>query len=375
MRIEHVITGLRTGGAEMMLLKLISAPSGSFESSVISLGDIGAIGPQIASLGIPVHTLTMCALAPNPAKALALTRLTRKFKPQVIQGWMYHGNLMASLAGLSVAGTPVLWNIRQTIYDLARERRSTALVIRTCALLSSHPAAIVYNSQTSAQQHESLGYRQDKRIIIPNGFDCSVFRPDRDARQRVRRELGVAGEMPLIGLIARFHPMKDHAGFLRAAGRVARKYPGARFLLAGTGVTWQEPMLVNAIQEEQLLDRVFLLGERSDTPALNAALDIACSSSAWGEGFSNSIGEAMASGIPCVVTDIGDSAFLVGDSGVVVRANSPEALAAAICNLLATGYSCRRDMGEAARRRIEAEFALASIVRRYEDLYREHCVQ
>lgn len=375
MRIEHVITGLRTGGAEMMLLKLISAPSGSFESSVVSLGDKGTIGSQIASLGIPVHTLRMSALAPNPAKALKVTRLTREFKPQLVQGWMYHGNLMASLAGFSVAGTPVLWNIRQTIYDLACERRATSLVIRTCALLSSHPAAIVYNSQTSAQQHESLGYRQDKRVIIPNGFDSGVFRPDRDARQRVRRDLGIADETPLIGLIARFHPMKDHTGFLRAAGRVARKYPGARFLLAGTGVTWEEPMLVNTMREEQLLDRVFVLGERSDVPALNAALDVACSSSAWGEGFSNAIGEAMASGIPCVVTDIGDSAFLVGDSGVVVPATSPEAMAAAICNLLASGFSCRKAMGAAARRRIEADFALGSVVRRYEDLYREHCAQ
>lgn len=373
LRIEHVITGLRTGGAEMMLLKLLSAADSDFDSTVVSLADGGAVGPRISALGVPVHALKMNRSTPNPTKGLALMRLTRRIRPQLIQGWMYHGNVMASWARLGATGrVPVLWNIRQTVYDLARERRVTAMVIRIGAILSRFPAAIIYNSHTSARQHEALGYRQDKRVIIPNGFDCSLFRPNQEARDKIRHELGVPSDAVLIGLIARYHPMKDHAGFLRAAGRLAGSTPGVRFLLAGTGVHLDEPALAKLIQEAGLDGRVFLLGECSDTASLNAALDIACSSSAWGEGFSNSVGEAMACGVPCVVTDIGDSAFLVSETGLAVPPNDVEALASAMADLTSLESQCRRRLGEAARRRIQAEFSLESVVRRYEELYREH---
>ena len=146
-------------------------------------------------------------------------RLTRESGPDLIQGWMYHGNLMATIASAASHGrVPVLWNIRQTIYDLGRERRLTAVVIRQGARLSRYPAAIVYNSITSAEQHEAIGYRTDKRVILPNGFDCEMFHPDPEARSSLRKELGLPVDSVLIGLIARYHPMKDHAGFLKAAG-------------------------------------------------------------------------------------------------------------------------------------------------------------
>lgn len=357
----------------MMLLKLLAAGS-SWQPAVVSLADEGTIGCRIRALGIPVYKLGMKRAEPNPIKGLTLMQLTRRIRPQLIQGWMYHGSLMASLAGLAAPGSvPVLWNIRQTVYDLARERRGTALAIRTGAILSRHPTAIIYNSHTSAKQHEALGYRHDKRVIIPNGFDCELFRPNGESRRQIRQELGLTDDAVLIGLIARYHPMKDHAGFLRAAARLSRLFPSVRFLLAGPGVDDENIALMTLVREEEALQGyVFLLGERSDTERLNAALDIACSASAWGEGFSNAIGEAMACGVPCVVTDIGDSALLVSNTGIAVPPRDPEALAGAMAELVAAGPDSRRQLGEAARRRIQAEFSLPSIVLRYEELYREH---
>ncbi len=172
--------------------------------------------------------------------------------------------------------------------------RATALVIRLGALLSARPAAIIYNSVTSAQQHEALGYRHDKRVILPNGFDCEMFRPRPEARSSFRRELGVADDSLLVGLIARCHPMKDHAAFLRAAAIIRRSHPKVWFVLAGSGVSRERASAAQRHSREGLDGGIFLLGERKDTARINAALDIACSSSAWGEGFSNSIGEAMA---------------------------------------------------------------------------------
>src|ERR1041385_1242369 len=179
MRVMHVITGLTTGGAETMLLKLLSAASENMEHVVVSLGDEGTIGPRITALGVPVHCLGLKRNAPNPFKMLSTLPLARRIDPQLIQGWMYHGNLMASMAASALRKSeshkkvPVLWNIRQTVYDLLRnERWLTAKLIRLGAHPSARPAAIIYNSQTSAIQHEDLGYREEKRVIIPNGFDC-----------------------------------------------------------------------------------------------------------------------------------------------------------------------------------------------------------
>lgn len=375
MRILHVITGLPVGGAELMLLKLLRANAAHCEPCVISLGPEGKIGVEISKLGIPVHSLNLRRFFPNPAAVGSGLSAAQRFRPHLIQGWMPHGNLMAMLAGMWLPiGVSVVWNIRNSLNDLNNERRMTAAAIRLGAALSWYPAKIIYNSHVAAIQHEGIGYRRAKTVIIPNGFDCQMFRSSADARSSVRAELGIRDDALLVGLIARYHPMKDHAGFLRAAGRVAQRYLDVYFLLAGTGVVAQEPQLMRAVTEAKLQDRVFLLGERSDIARLTAALDISCSASAWAEGFSNAIGEAMASGVPCVVTDIGDSTYIVSDTGVSVPPSQPEMLAKAIGDLIDAGPDYRRNLGIAARQRIETQFSLESVAHRYEDLYRESVV-
>lgn len=369
----HVITSLSTGGAEMMLLKLLSASRDDWDHAVVSLADEGTIGPRISALGIPVYCLGLRGSIVDPFRALSIARLTRRLRPQLIQGWMPHGNLMASLAGASSKKrVPVLWNVQMSLYDISTEPWLTATVIRLGALFSRRASVIVYNSRVSAQQHQAFGYRAAQQVVIPSGFDCETFRPDENARRQVRAELGIADDAIVVGLIARFHPMKDHAGFLQAAGQVARAYPQVRFVLAGRGVTPDEPSLQKMVQEQNLEGRIFLLGERSDIPALTASLDIACSSSAWGEGCSNSIGEAMACGVPCVVTDVGDSAHIVDDSGIAVPRRDPSRLAQAIDELIEAGADHRKKLGAVARRRIESDFSLPAITRRYGDLYLSH---
>lgn len=355
----------------MMLLKLLSATHGEYVQAVVSGKDEGTIGPRIKELGVPVHTLGLHPAAPNPFRAFSLRSLVREFRPHLLQGWMYHGNLASSLAGFfSPTRVPVLWNIRQSLADVAAYGHRTAAVIRVGAMLSRYPAAIIYNSQTGAREHRMFGYGNRRQLVISNGFDCHVFRPDDQARDQVRAELGVSDDAILVGLVARYHPMKDHAGFLRAAGSVARSHPGARFMLVGKGLTAEEPALTRLIADLNLGNRVFLLGERSDMPRLTGALDIACSAS-WSEGFSNSIAEAMACSVPCVVTDVGDSREIVSDTGLSVPPRDPQALAGAISRLIAAGKEYRRQLGAAARQRIEREFSLPAIARRYEDVYRE----
>jgi len=372
-RIMHITTGLTTGGAEMMLLRLLSTNNGDWDPAVVSMMDEGTIGPRIVALGIPVYSLGMRRGRPNPIRALSIVLPIRRFRPHVIVGWMYHGNLMASLGGVfSPTRVPVFWNIQQALDDIAGWGQLTAAVIRAGAYLSRYPAAVIYNTQVGAKQHEAFGYNARKRIIIPPGFDCKTFHPDDDARRQFRAELGIHEDTVLIGLVARYHPMKDHAGFLQAANIVARIHPNVLFLLLGNGITAEESALGKFIAEPQVANRVLLLGERTDTPRITAALDIACSASAWGEGFSNAVGEAMACGIPCVVTDVGDSSYAIANTGISVPPRDPQALAHAIGRLINAGAAARRQLGAAARRRVEHEFSLPVIARQYEDLYREH---
>ena len=258
-------------------------------------------------------------------------------------------------------------NIRGSDLDPATTSRTTVLTATLCARLSrAVPSAILCCSEVARQVHTDLGYAAGKITVLPNGFDIAALRPDPAARDDVRREIGIATDTLLIGLIARFDPMKDHANFIEAARKVVEEHASAHFLLCGDDITPDNVKLGREIAAAGLEERFHLLGRRSDIPRLNAALDVAVSASRYGEGFPNAIGEAMACGVPCVVTDVGDSAYVVGDTGQVAPKANPAALAAAILNLLSLPHRERAAREEAARRRIIENFEIGSIVRRYE---------
>lgn len=358
--VVHVIGGLGRGGAETALARLVTAAAarGQFRSTVVTLGPADdPVARELAIAGVEVFTVPL-SRGPRGAAAIArLAALLARLRPSLIQGWMYHGNL-AALLGRSA---PVVWNIRNGAGGLRHERWTTRLAARACARLSRLPAAVVNNSRSSARQHELLlGLANPCAPVIPNGFDLDHFHPSADHRHSVRTELGLDPGAALVGLIARWHPLKDHAGFLHSAARIA---PDTHFLLAGKWVEPSNPAIAAAVDRLRLSGRVHCLGERDDIPRLMAALDVAVSCSI-DEGFPNVIGEAMSCGVPCAVTDVGDSAWLVGDTGVAVSPSDPPALAAAVNHLLS-----RRWLGRAARERIGEHFSLASVVSRYASLY------
>jgi glycosyltransferase involved in cell wall biosynthesis len=200
-----------------------------------------------------------------------------------------------------------------------------------------------------------------------------VFRPDPEARSSVREELGVSATTRLIGLVARFDPQKDHEGFLLAARLLRTRCPDVNFVLAGGGVDQRNRQLARVVADAGLSDVVHLLGPRTDIPRLMSALDIASLSSRWGEAFPNVVAEAMACGVPCVVTDIGDSAEIVGDTGVVVPPCDPEALARGWEQLLGLPAEQRHALAQQARARIAARYDLTQVARRYEAFYSELC--
>jgi glycosyltransferase involved in cell wall biosynthesis len=371
MKILHIISGLPIGGAEMMLYKLLSVIDRDiFEPVVISLTDYGSLGNNIKNLNIPVYKMEMNAGFPNPFKVWCFIKLIRKINPKLVQGWMYHGNLAALLAKWVLPNyVPLLWNIRHTPDDLKKEKRTTARIIRLGARLSSHPDRIIYNSKVSEQKHELLGYDNKNKSIIPNGFNCEQFKPFDNAKSKLRHSLGLKKDTLLIGLVARYHIMKDHVGFLHSAGKLNKTYPEIHFVLVGQGVDKNNHLLIKFIEDLKIRKNIHLLGKRMDMDEITAGLDIACSSSSWGESFSNAIGEAMACGIPCIVTDVGDSAWIVGETGIVVKPGDRKAFTDAMRTLIKMRPEERLGLGKLARNRIINHFSLDLVVKQYEDMY------
>ncbi|MDH3661299.1 MAG: glycosyltransferase, partial [Alphaproteobacteria bacterium] len=268
--------------------------------------------------------------------------------------------------------TPVIWSIHHSLVDIEHEKPLTQKVIRWSARVSRKASAIVYCSQVSARQHERLGFAPERTLVIPNGIDCDRFKPSEHGRRRLAERLGVPENGVLIGMLARHHPMKDFPNLIRAfADLVRRNVADLHLLLVGRDVTSQNGAVEGAVRETGVGDRVTLSEERNDLPDLLSGLDILAVSSAWGEAFPVIVGSAMASGVPAVVTDLGDCSWIVGDTGRVVPPRNVEALAAGLAALIHEGEGGRARLGAAARQRVLDNFSLKSFVERHRSLYNE----
>ncbi len=371
-KIFHLITDLDTGGAEMMLYKLLVGMNRQrFSHVVVSLTDAGVLSQRIEDLGVPVHALNMHRGRLNLAGLWRLLQLLRCERPDVLQTWLYHANLLGLIAGELMRVPAIAWNIRCSNMDMRYYSSLSALIVRILAWVSSLPDVVLINSETGRKFHESLHYRPHRWQVIPNGFDVSLFRPDPAARFYCQRLFGLPRNPLLIGMIARYDPMKDHHTFLQAASYLLKDRSDLHFVLVGRNVTESNSDLIRIIRDLAISDHVHLLGERSDVPKIMPALDIMALTSAFGEGFPNVIGEAMASGVPCVVTDVGDAPLIVSNTGRVVPARNPHALAHAWAELIDLPAEERQCLGLAARQRITQHFSLPAVVAQYTALYEE----
>lgn len=371
----NVITGLSTGGAEMMLLKIINGMDKDiFNPIVISLSDKGIIGGKIENLGVKVYSLNFRRFSDLPKVIKNFSVILKKHKPDIIQGWMYHGNLFALLGLFYSFKIPILWNIRGSHFILNKVKKSTALIIKLGAKLSFVPEKIINNSTHSAEKHtEILGYKKNKTYIIPNGFNIDMFKPSIIYRKKFRDEMGINDDSILVGLIGRFNLVKGHDLFIEAANQLVKNEQlkeKIKFILIGNKVDCSNSLLYNHIKKYGLEEYFYLLGEKGDLQNIIPALDLVVSSS-YSEGFPNVIGEAMSCGLPCVVTNVGDSGFVVGDTGVIVPAKNIEALTRGIEFIVNMPKSEREILGMSARQRIIDNFSIESVVKKYSDLYEE----
>lgn len=371
-RLAVVINAIVLAGAERMLARVLSRlKPDEFDVHVFTIGLQGPFTEHLEQLGIPNRLYEFVRpKLPNPFHLLTLARDLRRFQPDVVQGWMYLGNLFGGVAAKLVRrDLPVAWNIRHSTLDPQIDSRS----MRWSAWLGGQlsglvPDRIVLCAEAARAAHLQVGYVPQKLEVIPNGFDLGELRPDPAARLRIRCELGLTGDTPLVGLIGRLHPHKDHQTFVRAARKVADRIPSAHFVAAGESQTYSASDLLSWVDEAGLCDRFHWLGVRHDIAAIDASLDVlVCSSTT--EGFPNVVGEAMACGVPCVATDVGECAEVIGNTGRVVPKQSPQLLSEAIVELLELPALERTALGTLARQRVVERYDIDRIVDRYRDLW------
>jgi glycosyltransferase involved in cell wall biosynthesis len=358
-KILYVTAGLRGGGAEAMLTRLATATPGvADEIIVVSLLPAEAHVGRLRTAGVTVVELNFDRAAGVARGLVELAKLIAARRPDVVQGWMYHGDL-AALVALIMSGrrkrTRLVWSIRCTALDLRHYGGlGLRLVVKACTLLSGWPDLVTANSVAGLESHLALGYRPRRAEVVANGIDVDAFRPDPAARRALRLDLGIPENAIVLAHVARVDAMKDHAAFLAAMAHL----PDVSALLVGAG-TESLPGAHNVIR----------LGRRHDVARLFAAADFVVSSSRFGEGFSNVLGEGMACGLPAIATDVGDAKFIVGDTGVVVPPEDPVALAAGIRTLAGESAAARAERGARARAHIVENFALTGAVERHVQLY------
>ena len=373
--VMHVITSLDVGGAESQLARLVAGDAaGAISHSVVSLKPGGALRAGMEDLGVRVRDLGIGRKLSAVGGLARLAGLIRTTRPSVVHSWLYHADLLATLA-LALSGrrraTRLIWGVRCSDMDMRRYARSSSHILKVLPRLSSRTDLVLCNSEAGRAVHARLGYRPPRWRVVPNGVDTNHYRPRPRERAAVRAELELDDESFVIGMCARVDPKKDHGNFVKAVAVLAETVPEARFVLIGAGTDELGSTLDRAIAGSGIGGRFVRLGLRRDVGRLHAALDVATLSSAFGEGFPNVLAEAMACGVPCVATDVGDSAAIIGDTGLIVPPSDSEALAAGWNRLLGEGREARAMRGATARQRVASRYSLTRAIEDYRRVYEE----
>jgi len=370
MKILHIINRLGAAGAETMLFNLAqSLRQDSLEQEVITLMPGGGLCDKFIKKGFSVNHLGMRQGFPSIRALWSLSRHVHRVKPDIVMGWLYHSSFAATF--VVPRNIPIIWGVHHTLTRMQEEKFLTRVLIENGPRLKHRVSRYVYVSELGARQHQALGYPEDKSVVIPNGFDLKKFQRDDLVRATVRKELSLEDHQIVFGCAGRYNENKNQLGLVRAFGKLALINPNVILVLLGHGVDGSNRQLIELIQEFNVQERVILLGIRDDVYRVMTALDIYISPSKWFEAFPLVLGEAMATEIPCIATDLGDCAQIIGDTGLLIPPDNEQALQEAMAKMVKLSAEQRYRLGYSARAQIREKFDLASIADRYRELFRE----
>jgi glycosyltransferase involved in cell wall biosynthesis len=360
MNVAFLIRSLDYGGAQRQLIQLAKGlHQNDHSSSVILLYSNGHLQKELDRSGVLIRSLNKSGRWDVFGFILRLIRILQKDQPDAVYAFLDVPNLLAVILKPLFPRIKMIWGVRASNMDLSRYNWIASLTYWFECRLSRFADLIIVNSRSGFDHAAANGFPKNKMVVIPNGIDTERFYPDPSERQRVRKEWGLSENDKLIGLVARLDPMKDHPTFLRAAALLAKKREDVRFVCVGDGPANYRHELYALTKELGLADRVMWTGARADMPAVYNALDIATSSSSYGEGFPNVIGEAMACGVPCVVTDVGDSGWIVGNSDAIVPVKEPYIMAHSWSLYLAIN---RNKLSQQLRLKIVEKFSVKRLI-------------
>ncbi len=370
MKVLHVIVDLNVGGAETMLRRLIDSDVDSISNTtVVSLTTLGAIGEVLCAQRVRVYALGMTSIFSFPVTLWRLIRIIRKYRPEIVQTWMYHADLMGGLAAI-MTGCRVVWNIRSTAIPQGA-MSMTYWLIRLCAIASYViPARIICCAQTAKDAHIKLGYVINKMRVIPNGYNFTNFIPCLNSRAKDRELFGFGVSDIVICTVGRFDPLKDFHNFISAASKLSAIRNDVKYVMVGRNVDASNATLIGWIENVGLTKKFLLLGERSDIPSVLSAIDIFCLSSV-NEAFPNVVVEAMAMSVPCVVTRAGDAAEILGDDEFVVPVQDSSALSDALLRLCNFSQTDRAMLGEKGAKKVRKDYGINEVRKKYEKVYAE----
>ena len=368
-RLTHIITGLNTGGAEMMLFKLTQSMNRNlFDIKVISLSSKGHLNKEFEKIGIEVYNCNITFLR-SLSGLVSLYRYLKQAKPDIVQTWLYHADFLGGIFAFSLGIKNIVWNIRGSYIGLKLNKLHTFLIIHLNAILSNFiPKFIISNSHECKNIFSEIGYKKEIFKIFPNGFDTQKFSPNQEFRNVLRKEINISEKSKLIGYFARFDVQKNHFGFIKIASKIKSKYPNVYFVLAGNGIDYQNTILINWIDKFNLRSSFRLLGKRKDIHKINSALDLYLSPS-YGEGFPNAIGEAMSCGVPCIATNVGDCKHIINNRNLIAEVDNSKDLVNKILICLKWNQEEIKKQRFLARQRIKNLYSIEKITEKYEDFY------
>lgn len=367
MKIVHIITKIGRGGAPIMLYKLLERLSNNTDNHiVVGLRKENKLKKEFSSLGIRTETLGLKKNILFIKDILSLKRLLKQINPDIIHSWMYHSNIIARL--IAPGNSNIIWSTHHSLDDFKNEKWTTRLAISIGPYLEKSISEHIYCSRTSKVQHQKIGYSDCKSKVIPNGFDVNFFRPNNALRKTFRNQYNIPHDSIVFGQAARYHPLKNQEWLIGNFAKVHEKYPNTYLVLAGNKVTNDNSSLVDLIKRLDISTKVLLIGECTNMPAFLNAIDCYCSSS-LSEAFPLVLGEAMACGIPCISTDVGDSSYIIGNCGWAVDARDDRGYINAMTEMTCLTQDQYIEIGYEARERIKNKFSLKSVAEHYYESY------
>ena len=371
MKILHIISGLKRGGAETQLFRICQFDQDN-DHIVVSLSNKEGYGDILEEINVSVYALNFSSGRISISGLIKLYRIMKQQKPDVVQTWMNHadfiGGIIARIAGIK----NIFWGVHQTILIKGKSKAFTIMIVKLNAILSNLiPNKIIYCAEKSREVHELIGFKKSKGVVIQNGYDINIFHQNDSLRKDFRDKLGISQDAFIIGHVASYDPLKDQDTLIKSLGNLLQRKIKFSAVLVGENLDNLNDDLVSSIKDNGLSDNVYLLGTRDDILSVMNAIDLFLLSSV-SEAFPNVLNEAMACGTPCLATDVGDSSFIVDKTGWIVQPKDSKAMANACVNAFNEKEQNNehwKKRKEACRERIIENFSFEKMINKYKDIW------